>query len=184
MSTFLFLDSKDMKDLNNNKVVSSWKGGTTQQLCIVPQSATLQERNFDIRISSATIDLERSEFSDFTGYRRYLMKLEGDITLIIDDKMIIIKSDEAFEFMGDEKVLSICKEPSRDFNVIIREDLKSDISIEENKQLNTNKGDYIFSLEKAKINDKEVEKYALYESEGEELDLEGRFIYIKINHLS
>ncbi|MFR7871296.1 MAG: HutD family protein, partial [Fenollaria timonensis] len=79
-----------MKDLNNNKVVSTWKGGKTEQLCIVPEEASLQERNFDLRISSATIDLERSEFSDFTGYRRYLMKLEGDIRLLIDDKSIII----------------------------------------------------------------------------------------------
>ena len=170
-----------MKDLNNNKVVSTWKGGKTEQLCIVPEEASLQERNFDIRISSATIDLERSEFSDFTGYRRYLMKLEGDITLLIDDKTIIIKGDEAFEFMGDEKVISISKEPSRDFNVIIKKDKKADISIKENEKLNTNRGEYIFSLEKAKINDIDVDKYSLYETEGKEINLTGRFIHIIIH---
>ena len=169
-----------MKDLNNNKVVSTWKGGKTEQLCIVPEEASLQERNFDLRISSATIDLERSEFSDFTGYRRYLMKLEGDIRLLIDDKSIIIKGDEAFEFMGDEKVISISKEPSRDFNVIIKKDKKADISIKENEKLNTKSGEYIFSLEKAKINDIDVDKYSLYETEGEEINLTGRFIHIII----
>ncbi|WP_304016638.1 HutD family protein [Fenollaria timonensis] len=171
-----------MKDLNSKRIVSTWKGGKTEQLCIVPENASLQERNFDLRISSATIDLERSEFSDFTGYRRYLMKLEGDITLLIDDKTIIIKGDEAFEFMGDEKVISISKEPSRDFNVIIKKDKKADISIKENEKLNTNKGEYIFSLEKAKINGNEVDKYALYEADDENINLEGRFIYIKILH--
>lgn len=171
-----------MKDLNNKRIVSTWKGGKTEELCIVPEDASLQERNFDLRISSATIDLERSEFSDFTGYRRYLMKLEGDITLLIDDKTIIIKDDEAFEFMGDEKVISISKEPSRDFNVIIKKDKKADISIKENEKLNTNKGEYIFSLEKAKINDIDVDKYSLYETEGEEINLEGKFIHIKILH--
>lgn len=170
-----------MKDLNNNKVVSTWKGGKTEQLCIVPEEASLQERNFDLRISSATIDLERSEFSDFTGYRRYLMKLEGDIRLLIDDKSIIIKGDEAFEFMGDEKVISLSKEPSRDFNVIIKKDKKADISIKENEKLNTNRGEYIFSLEKAKINDIDVDKYSLYETEGEELELQGKFIYIRLH---
>ncbi|AVM67018.1 hypothetical protein C3V37_03890 [Peptostreptococcaceae bacterium oral taxon 929] len=169
-----------MKDLNKKRIVSTWKGGKTTQLCIVPENASLQERNFDLRISSATIDLERSEFSDFRGYRRYLMKLEGDITLLIDDKTIIIKRDEAFEFMGDEKVISISKEPSRDFNVIIKKDKKADISIKENEKLNTNKGEYIFSLEKAKINGKDVDKYALYETDDESINLEGRFIYIKI----
>lgn len=170
-----------MKDLNSKRIVSTWKGGKTEELCIVPEDASLQERNFDLRISSATIDLERSEFSDFTGYRRYLMKLEGDITLLIDDKTIIIKCDEAFEFMGDEKIISISKEPSRDFNVIIKKDKKADISIEENKKLNTNKGEYIFSLEKARINGKDVDKYALYETEGEEINLQGKFIYIRLH---
>ena len=170
-----------MKDLNSNRIVSTWKGGTTTQLCIVPEDASLQERNFDLRISSATIDLERSEFSDFTGYRRYLMKLEGDIRLLIDDKSIIIRDDEAFEFMGDEKVISLSKEPSRDFNVIIKKDKKADISIKENEKLNTNKGEYIFSLEKAKINDIDVDKYSLYETEGEELELQGKFIYIRLH---
>ena len=171
-----------MKDLNSNRIVSTWKGGKTEQLCIVPEDASLQERNFDLRISSATIDLERSEFSDFTGYRRYLMKLEGDIRLLIDDKSIIIRDDEAFEFMGDEKVISISKEPSRDFNVIIKKDKKADISIKENEKFNTNKGEYIFSLEKAKINGNEVDKYALYEVDDENINLEGRFIYIQILH--
>lgn len=172
-----------MKDLNSKRIVSTWKGGKTEELCIVPEDASLQERNFDLRISSATIDLERSEFSDFTGYRRYLMKLEGDITLLIDEKSITIKDDEAFEFMGDEKVNSISKESSRDFNVIIKKDKKADISIEENKKLNTNKGEYIFSLEKAKINGTNVDKYALYETEGndETIDLEGKFIYIRLH---
>lgn len=170
-----------MKDLNSKRIVSTWKGGKTEELCIVPEDASLQERNFDLRISSATIDLERSEFSDFTGYRRYLMKLEGDIRLLIDDKSIIIKDYEAFEFMGDEKVISLSKEPSRDFNVIIKKDKKADISIEENKKLNTNKGEYIFSLEKARINGKDVDKYALYETEGEEINLQGKFIYIRLH---
>ena len=170
-----------MKDLNSKRIVSTWKGGKTEQLCIEPIDASLQERNFDLRISSATIDLERSEFSDFTGYRRYLMKLEGDITLLIDDKTIIIKGDEAFEFMGDEKVISISKEPSRDFNVIIKKDKKADISIKENEKLNTNRGEYIFSLEKAKINDIDVDKYSLYETDGEEINLTGRFIHIIIH---
>ena len=170
-----------MKDLNSKRIVSTWKGGTTEELCIEPKDASLQERNFDLRISSATIDLERSEFSDFRGYRRYLMKLEGDIRLLIDDKTITIKRDEAFEFMGDEKVISISKEPSRDFNVIIKKDKKADISIKENEKLNTNKGEYIFSLEKAKINGKDVDKYALYESEEENIELQGKFIYIRLH---
>lgn len=110
------------------------------------------------------------------------MKLEGDIRLLIDDKSIIIRDDEAFEFMGDEKVISISKEPSRDFNVIIKKDKKADISIKENEKFNTNKGEYIFSLEKAKINGNEVDKYALYEADDENINLEGRFIYIKILH--
>ena len=64
---------------------------------------------------------------------------------------------------------------------IIKKDKKADISIKENEKLNTNKGEYIFSLEKAKINDKGVDKYALYESEEENIELQGKFIYIRLH---
>lgn len=49
-----------------------WSGGITRELLILPQGSSLSERNFDIRISSAVINLTKSVFSDFTNYKRYI----------------------------------------------------------------------------------------------------------------
>lgn len=58
-----------------------WSGGITRELLILPQGSSLSERNFDIRISSAVINLTKSVFSDFTNYKRYILPVEGSITL-------------------------------------------------------------------------------------------------------
>ena len=60
---------------------TQWSGGITREICIFPATASLAARNFDLRISSAVIDTPESNFSDFTGYRRYLMPLSGEIVL-------------------------------------------------------------------------------------------------------
>ena len=51
----------------NDYIVNKWAGGITRQLYITPNGSSLADRNFDLRISSAVIDLTSSTFSDFTG---------------------------------------------------------------------------------------------------------------------
>ena len=63
-----------------------WSGGITRELLILPKGSSLSERNFDIRISSAVINLTKSVFSDFTNYKRYILPVEGSITLYLDNK--------------------------------------------------------------------------------------------------
>lgn len=43
--------------------VSNWSGGKTTQLFIYPENSEYAKRNFLFRISSATVDCERSEFT-------------------------------------------------------------------------------------------------------------------------
>ena len=44
-------------------VVSSWSGGTTTQVGIAPAGAVYASRDFMWRVSSATVDLEVSDFT-------------------------------------------------------------------------------------------------------------------------
>ena len=44
-------------------VVSQWSGGTTTQLAIAPSGAQYGDRAFLWRLSSATVDLEESDFT-------------------------------------------------------------------------------------------------------------------------
>lgn len=60
---------------------TQWAGGETTQLTIYPEDAIFSERNFLFRISSATFTTTESKFSDFTGYQRYILPLEGRLSL-------------------------------------------------------------------------------------------------------
>lgn len=66
--------------------VSTWAGGSTTELCIQPTTATCAGRNFAFRVSSATVELEESVFSDFTGFTRHIMPLEGSMALWHDGR--------------------------------------------------------------------------------------------------
>jgi len=59
----------------------SWSGGTTTELFIYPPAANYAQRNFDFRLSTATVEMEKSEFTRLPGYARKLMVLAGETTL-------------------------------------------------------------------------------------------------------
>lgn len=61
--------------------VSSWSGGQTTQLLIHPEGSSLPERNFEWRISSAVVETEESEFTNFEGYERLLIPLKGKLEM-------------------------------------------------------------------------------------------------------
>ena len=61
---------------------SKWTGGETNQLAIYPEDAIFANKDFLWRISSASFTSTGSKFSDFTGYQRYILPLEGNIKLL------------------------------------------------------------------------------------------------------
>lgn len=62
-------------------VVSQWSGGTTTQLGIYPAGEQYADRKFIWRLSSATVDLEESDFTDLPDYNRILGVLQGEVVL-------------------------------------------------------------------------------------------------------
>lgn len=68
--------------------VSKWGGGLTKQLAIAPKNAVYADRDFLWRISSATVELEESDFTPLPDYNRFLSTLEGEITLNHGDGMV------------------------------------------------------------------------------------------------
>ena len=44
-------------------VTSKWSGGSTTELYIYPPQAVYREGNFKCRISSATVEVEKSDFT-------------------------------------------------------------------------------------------------------------------------
>lgn len=61
--------------------VNRWSGGETTEIFIYPKTSSYTQRNFDVRISTATVAVDYSTFTDLPAYQRYLSVLEGATTL-------------------------------------------------------------------------------------------------------
>lgn len=67
-------------------VTTSWSGGTTTQLAISPEGAVYADRDFLWRLSSATVELEHSDFTPLPDYNRFLSVLTGEIQLKVGEQ--------------------------------------------------------------------------------------------------
>lgn len=63
------------------RTVGHWSGGSTEQLFIWPPRAEYSARNFAFRVSTATVELPRSDFTSLGGITRWIMPLSGQLTL-------------------------------------------------------------------------------------------------------
>ncbi|MBQ9420687.1 MAG: HutD family protein [Lachnospiraceae bacterium] len=71
-----------MKHLNENDYkVSTWSGGKTTELAIAPDGAVYADRDFLWRLSSATVDLDESDFTELPDYDRLITPLDGVMML-------------------------------------------------------------------------------------------------------
>lgn len=60
---------------------TAWSGGTTTELYLYPENANFQDRTFDFRISTATVEIDESTFTPLPTFNRILMVLEGKMEL-------------------------------------------------------------------------------------------------------
>ncbi|MBB1140102.1 HutD family protein [Myroides sp. WP-1] len=96
---------------------SQWTGGQTREYHIYPQDAVYADRNFDFRISSATIETIPSEFTKFQGYHRYLAMLDGQLQLTINGVDQQYVNCELFVFKSTDTITSYTK--GTDFNLML-----------------------------------------------------------------
>jgi environmental stress-induced protein Ves len=118
----------------NEQQVKHWSGGQTTQLCIYPFDALYEARNFELRISTATVETDHSVFTNLTGYQRTLMVLDGHLKishphLNIED--VELAPYEFYSFDGEWDTESYGQ--ARDFNVMTSNKFRHQIEF---KQLN------------------------------------------------
>ncbi|MCL1993690.1 MAG: HutD family protein [Spirochaetes bacterium] len=65
--------------------ISNWSGGSTTELFIYPAGSSYKARDFEIRISSATVDQTPSTFTNLPGYHRVLMPLSAPLKLVFEE---------------------------------------------------------------------------------------------------
>ena len=98
--------------------ISTWSGGQTTQLFLSPKEGSYPDRTFDFRLSTATVEVETSDFTDLTGYHRILMPLTSSITLTHQHKKVVLKPFQSYFFDGGDPVSS--QGTCQDFNLIYK----------------------------------------------------------------
>lgn len=101
------------QDMNTTK----WSGGKTTEMLIYPQNSSYIERNFQFRISSATVEEESSVFTELPGIERHLVVLDGKIDLCIENQEVHLAPFESIVFRGGDKTSS--KGKCVDFNLML-----------------------------------------------------------------
>ena len=165
---------------------TTWSGGTTSQLYIFPEDAQFSERNFDFRISSATIEVEESTFTSLPTYNRILAVLEGSLELKHNEKPSTrLEEYEQVFFHGSWETSSIGK--VRDFNVIFNANYHVDmqfIAVTETVEISKSTDFlFVFCLSDQSVVDlQSVTKYTLIEVRKEVIALQhGNYFVIRID---
>ena len=101
---------------------TDWSGGKTTEIGIAPKGSEYADRDFLWRLSSATVDVEESEFTSLPDYNRIIMTLKGDISLSHNgERMIDLPEFTPHRFDGGDKTVSVGK--VTDFNLMLRKDI-------------------------------------------------------------
>lgn len=169
-----------MKITKNDFKTTNWSGGETSELFICPKDASVAEKNFDFRISSATCELDSSTFTPYNGFIRYITPLDGDLRMIVNEREVILKPFEVFEFLGSDEVTSYSK--IRDFNLIVKEGLQNKMySVEVNGKYHVKEKALIFFYESGfSLNNEAFEEMSAYIGEDAEVEGNGKIIICEL----
>lgn len=108
---------------NNDGKTHLWSGGISKELYIYPANSNINS-DFNFRISTATINPGEYTFSKFSGYKRLLILLSGDLSLNINNNHHHLHPYSHVFFNGDEKVTSKTDFECVDFNLIYKDNLE------------------------------------------------------------
>ena len=102
----------------NDFQVSDWSGGKTKQLYLSPPTGHYGKRNFDYRLSTATVELAESQFSDLSGFHRILMSLDHTLHLHNANRQeeTVLAPFTPYAFEGRDSITS--RGTCTDFNLI------------------------------------------------------------------
>ncbi|HEM5490474.1 TPA: HutD family protein [Streptococcus suis] len=124
---------------------TSWSGGRTTQLYLFPAQSSYGERNFQFRLSTASMDTEQSTFTSLPSYHRILLSL--DQTIVLQDmnsgEQVILAPYHIHRFEGEQSIQCVGK--AQDFNIIFDDSVQADLQVmEENKWVVECEADFRF----------------------------------------
>ncbi|GHS96915.1 hypothetical protein AGMMS50276_16080 [Synergistales bacterium] len=110
---------------------SKWAGGVTRQIAIWPPDARYAKRDFEWRLSSATVDLEESTFTSLPGFHRILLILDGAVGVThktpLGERHKDLKAFDQDSFEGSWETTSVGR--CVDFNLMLSERCYGSVSV-------------------------------------------------------
>src|SRR5688572_4699738 len=104
---------------SDSRTTINWASGTSTEIFIFPSNGSFADRNFQFRISTATVEAEESTFTFFEGITRHLMILKGELELIHEGRYTKhLKPYEQDTFSGEWSTRS--KGKVTDFNLMLK----------------------------------------------------------------
>jgi environmental stress-induced protein Ves len=126
-----------------------WNGGKTYQYYIHPENSSFATKEFDIRISVASIEKVPSIFTKFNGFKRYLVMLNSELFIYRNNNPEKYKSLEVFAFNSDDDIQS--QSLGFDFNVMISEKITSELVLIGNQHIFDKPKVFVFAIEICKV---------------------------------
>ena len=119
----------------NDFQVSDWSGGKTKQLYLSPPTGHYGKRDFDYRLSTATVEVAESKFSDLSGFHRILMSLDHTLNLHNASRQeeTVLDPFTPYFFEGSDSITS--RGTCTDFNLIYSNHYQGQMIAVSNKQV-------------------------------------------------
>lgn len=133
---------------SNDFQVSDWSGGKTKQLYLSPPTGHYSKRDFDYRLSTATVELAESQFSDLSGFHRILMSLNHTLHLHNASRQeeTVLAPFTPYFFEGSDSITS--RGTCTDFNLIYSDHYQGQmIAISDGQELSQDEAiQFIYAL--------------------------------------
>lgn len=138
-----------------------WDGGETFEYCIYPSTSSYAERNFQWRISSATIVKSPSTFTQFQHYNRHLVMLDNDLQIKRNGQLENYQPLTVFQFQSDDHILSYSL--GQDYNLMVHSSITSQATFIDTSAECKESFFFLFALQSSTIliNDQEYSLSAL-----------------------
>lgn len=164
----------------NDFQVSDWSGGKTKQLYLSPPTGHYGKRDFDYRLSTATVELAESQFSDLSGFHRILMSLNHTLHLHNASRQeeTVLAPFTPYVFEGSDSITS--RGTCTDFNLIYSDHYQGQmIAISNGQELRRDEEiQFIYALEDLMVTgtnlpvlNLEAEQLLIVEKETQETEL-------------
>ena len=107
--------------------ITSWSGGTTTEIYLYPEDGDYSRRQSDYRISSATIEVDESDFTVLPRIERVILPLENRMLLLHGEEEVVLAPYEPYRFQGERGTRS--RGINRDFNLMLNHGVHGNIEV-------------------------------------------------------